>query len=533
MSKGRRLIKRMTSLFLVLLLSIESFGAVVSDNDGSAFITKAEFDSLKNDFQAQIDNYNTSIDAKIDGAIAAYLAGIRTSQNVTANLLTYDWEEVSCFNGVHKPSFQIPDVSIFIAGGINTTVAWSNYTKMFAMPIWRRYSYTRTNKKTANSYRPLVTGNTEGVLSTAKKDMVWNGVAKFYVETFESTLAFLTTSGDMAGVENPSVSATLKFKNAVDYTHANQYYSDYSSWTSALNPSFLWRASTVGYDDNISLSNKSASNRAVAELETDSEGKDKIYEHIIQYDGADKWCVSNEKHTKTFRKHSDNNLKASNLLNATSKSGNNGLTVTVGQNWNSSNWKYGYHDNSGKRSNMSWADEASENRILSSIGMLSEDQEAKEIYQYAKDKEFLFEKTKVTVKKPKLNEGLPLFYAKQGTKVTWKPYFKKGKKQDSSGNWVDDGTTRVSLFLCIGPFTNKYEIPSSGQLIKMTVGTSTTKVEEAILDEEKENTIKFEMPVDGIVYAKWSQYGDNWQTNKWIKTLDLKKCGTWSYEREN
>ena len=73
------MIKRVAALFLVLLFSIESFAAIVSDNDGSAFITKAEFDSLKNDFQTQIDNYNTSIDSKIDGAIAAYLAGIKVS----------------------------------------------------------------------------------------------------------------------------------------------------------------------------------------------------------------------------------------------------------------------------------------------------------------------------------------------------------------------------------------------------------------------------------------------------------------------
>ncbi|MBP3201135.1 MAG: hypothetical protein J6M39_05770 [Lachnospiraceae bacterium] len=37
---------------------------------------KAEFDSLRNDFQSQINQYNTSIDSKIDGAIAGYLAGI-------------------------------------------------------------------------------------------------------------------------------------------------------------------------------------------------------------------------------------------------------------------------------------------------------------------------------------------------------------------------------------------------------------------------------------------------------------------------
>ena len=76
MRKGTRIVKRLLALFLVVLMSIESFAAVVSDNDGSAFITKAEFDSLKNNFQAQIDQYNTSIDSKIDGAIASYLAGI-------------------------------------------------------------------------------------------------------------------------------------------------------------------------------------------------------------------------------------------------------------------------------------------------------------------------------------------------------------------------------------------------------------------------------------------------------------------------
>ena len=67
---------------------MSTMGAVVSDNDGSAFITKAEFDSLKNDFQAQIDQYNTSIDSKIDGAIASYLAGIMKSSEVDERITT-------------------------------------------------------------------------------------------------------------------------------------------------------------------------------------------------------------------------------------------------------------------------------------------------------------------------------------------------------------------------------------------------------------------------------------------------------------
>ena len=88
MRKGVILTKRMVALFLVLLLSIESFGAVVSDNDGSAFITKAEFDSLKINFQSQIDQYNTSIDSKIDGAIASYLAGIKIDTQTKLNMPT-------------------------------------------------------------------------------------------------------------------------------------------------------------------------------------------------------------------------------------------------------------------------------------------------------------------------------------------------------------------------------------------------------------------------------------------------------------
>ena len=88
MNKGVRLIKRLIALFLVLIFSIESFAAVVSDNDGSAFITKAKFDSLKNNFQNQIDQYNTSIDSKIDGAIASYLAGIKVDKKTKqGNLL--------------------------------------------------------------------------------------------------------------------------------------------------------------------------------------------------------------------------------------------------------------------------------------------------------------------------------------------------------------------------------------------------------------------------------------------------------------
>ncbi|MBR1453583.1 MAG: hypothetical protein IJ593_02945, partial [Lachnospiraceae bacterium] len=85
MRKSTIIVKRTLALFLVVLMSINTMGAIVSDNDGSAFITKAEFDSLKNSFQSQIDQYNTSIDSKIDGAIASYLSGIKVLKENTMN----------------------------------------------------------------------------------------------------------------------------------------------------------------------------------------------------------------------------------------------------------------------------------------------------------------------------------------------------------------------------------------------------------------------------------------------------------------
>ncbi|MBR1453617.1 MAG: hypothetical protein IJ593_03120 [Lachnospiraceae bacterium] len=84
MHKSLRLIKRVATIFFIAIISINTFAAVVGDNDGAAFITKAEFDSLKNDFQSQLDRYNSSIDNKIDGAIASYLAGIKMNSTLNA-----------------------------------------------------------------------------------------------------------------------------------------------------------------------------------------------------------------------------------------------------------------------------------------------------------------------------------------------------------------------------------------------------------------------------------------------------------------
>lgn len=94
MIKMYRIKNRIICVVISILLSVNCFCAVVSDNDGSAFITKAEFDSLKNNFQSELDSYNSAIDSKIDSAIASYLAGISVSKTTSKEPYISNYNEI-------------------------------------------------------------------------------------------------------------------------------------------------------------------------------------------------------------------------------------------------------------------------------------------------------------------------------------------------------------------------------------------------------------------------------------------------------
>ena len=80
MKKKEKLPKKILVFCLVIIFGCESFAAVVSDNDGAAFIPKAEFDSMKNTFQKEIDRFNSTIDNKIESAISGYLSGVKNKK---------------------------------------------------------------------------------------------------------------------------------------------------------------------------------------------------------------------------------------------------------------------------------------------------------------------------------------------------------------------------------------------------------------------------------------------------------------------
>ena len=173
MRKSTKIIKKLLALFLVVLISIDSFAAVVSDNDGAAFVTKAEFDALKRNFNDQIAKYNTSIDSKIDGAIANYLAGIKLSQesyieldsktNYTFPLLMQssvshwnDYTKTQFFNLARNRVryFQLQNLN-FCDTTVSNAVTWNTETESDILSI------PAGNRKANTIYGALVNYSTE------------------------------------------------------------------------------------------------------------------------------------------------------------------------------------------------------------------------------------------------------------------------------------------------------------------------------------------------------------------------------------
>lgn len=84
-----KMVRKVLCLVFALIFSINSMAAVVSENDGSAFTTKSEFEALKKNFADQIEQYNLSIDSKIDGSIAYYLAGVNLQKKEAVKLMLW------------------------------------------------------------------------------------------------------------------------------------------------------------------------------------------------------------------------------------------------------------------------------------------------------------------------------------------------------------------------------------------------------------------------------------------------------------
>lgn len=100
-------IRKLIGLIVCIILLTSSYvtAAIVSDNDGSAFITKSEFEALKISFDEQIARYNESLDTKIDGAIASYLAALSSKvENVDSTLNKFMAKQRTFVQAIQNPT---------------------------------------------------------------------------------------------------------------------------------------------------------------------------------------------------------------------------------------------------------------------------------------------------------------------------------------------------------------------------------------------------------------------------------------------
>lgn len=167
-----KMIKRMIALVIALSLgTISSFAAVVSDNDGAAFITKAEFDSLKNTFQSQINGFNSNIDNKIESAINFYISGVKqekTSKIQTAFITDGKEKQIifvgkaNNFNNMSNTLYTRDSIFEIFAGTYQTTAYFMQDTyDTFCFEA----SYSIGN---SSNYLFVLDGDKDTVLSTKK-----------------------------------------------------------------------------------------------------------------------------------------------------------------------------------------------------------------------------------------------------------------------------------------------------------------------------------------------------------------------------
>lgn len=520
--------KRIIVAIIVVCMYFTSFAAVVGDNDGAAFVTKAEFDALKKDFSSQIDKYNDSINDKLDGAIAAYLAG-RANKKEQTPLLVSNWDSVVELNGALKQKYDYPSVdgSVVICQKIiecdNTPTNLMNTKNMTTNNDWWKqiWCVTKTtyNNSTPNSTRNLV-GNVVIGETPDKSNMVWKGHANRAKELWTLSIVRIYTNnpGNMITDGTNNLFQICEYLNLIRDGYITSFIDkDNPIWK----PSVRWRGNSSdtnwynwGYGTTYAISSI-----PTVTYEKDSSGKVKSYEHIITHKSSDSWELCAENVTNYLNFSSENTCKTATWTTKTTNSGK----------WNGCEFAFVKSTTASKNININalqidksvaWTDNtytgSTNNKNIPVIGLLSASTSGS-IYQF--DDDDLKDADGVSVVKRKLHEGLPIMKVSEDEIVEWTPQFK---------DIVVDGVSGVSeckIKLSYVPFTNEGTVSDTKDLVKMDGVT----LNEWAKTSGKKVSIKFEADRSGYIYAKWvpDTTDTNISNKAWEVTLDIKNCSNY------
>lgn len=544
MKLGVKLLKKIISLTLVLLFCAEGFAAVISENDGSAFVTKAEFDSLKNGFQSQLNKYNTTIDAKIDEAIASYISGIKVERTISDSIINSKWQDVTAIGGVFSNSFKVPDLNLqFFLNSLfqntNTTDPRSDTNFWYIVMHYAQLKYTENWNTIKNCKRNLVTctGTEED-----PKNLIWAGRATRYSESWNISRTVRYHGVGSSGNYWPWLDRPLETTWEVEMRNfttikGGGYVSNWDSVKTTLwpityrwhviplpgegeRPGDAWSTRTFRADgivDNFKTS---------IALKPDDSNKTTEYDHIINYDGDVDWRVSNASWTNMLVAPDETTIKSS-TIKATATLTDHARVAGAahhngghGADLDKTKWQ-------GHMQDINALQVIADDAKFPCIGMLPDKYKGSVILQDDESRDITVDKFTIKKDPPTLSDGFQLLVAKKDTIVEWEPEFSYTYAKNSSGTYVKNGH-EVDLYFSCGKFNNKLE---TTELIKVQVGDET---KDFITTTDRKCKVKFKMPKNGLVYVKWVPH--NYSTyidDDWVATLDISKCSTYKYTNKD
>ena len=224
--------KKTFAFILVLVINFNTYAAV-GGNDGSAFVTKAEFDAIVNTFNEQMDNYESSLVSKIDGAIANYLTSL--SDEVTMTL---------------------DDLSSRVKRAGNEYVTFYNYpTQSFDV------SNDTLNGQAGSYYFYASRYNTAGVyMRISSKNVVTGNVFDSLMSFGSKNCFYMINDTDIidtgSGYEDKAIFLSSKKSYSNNITLYNSgSWSSISPWEGSLDATELWNASTQNHTVDVKNNN--------------------------------------------------------------------------------------------------------------------------------------------------------------------------------------------------------------------------------------------------------------------------------------
>ena len=566
--------KKALCLIFAFLLSINSFAAVVSDNDGSAFITKAEFDSLKNNFQSQIDGFNTSIDNKIDVAIASYLAGIDIKATETITMPYASWEKVTCLGCGIDNDYWYPTISLTttMLGGMrySTEVPRGEETEIdLGDGVKNRYGHetywgncqlTYERPESKHSKRLLCDAGDES--STYPDYIVWDGVANDYTDkiTLDRIVHvddenWTSPPGEYHGNDTGYLSGSME--NGMELGFATRLYPGYfpnleNEDDNLWYPRWFWNGG-VSTETNPHSRGGRGGYRKVSDIWAKSNAlsieldkvndKTKSYEHIINYNNYNYDYFSDVDWAKTLNYLSVDNLTRESLLAACT----NTNMWSVLEWWNPGHFNRKNPDGSWDLEDLSWelryheaeqlpwvysgdpwdydlnpSREGKDDTKIVSVGLIPKTYDSEHIRQTEKGFKQILDGKTYESRVLNLYGGLTIFAAKENDKIEWEPKF-----IDTYSNGVATNF-ELKIMLAMEPFGEGISVSSPSKYIIFDGKTTA----EPITTTGKTCKIKFKMPSEGIIYAKWWPADASIESTNWEATLDLTQCGTYKRTAE-